>query len=235
MSGGRPRQRRSRLSPSRRRRALARVVTGFGAGLLAWACAPPSEPPRAADVAGAAEAPSGELDRGFRSVPMKGQGLELDLPDADGWRHDARASRASRGFVAVHAATRSRLLVRSWSADGLVHPADCERELRRLRPELPAIAPEQRVEERSLRVAGDHAAHLLAGVAPSPARPAELEGFALLFGSDGRHCVALIYSTMAQGSAAPRVIGERLAAMTGVAFEHVRRVGIDQRVRAPRR
>lgn len=197
--------------------------------MLAVACAPPLEPPRRIEAPAASAA---ELSTGLGSVEATGQGLELDLPDADRWRHDARDARS---FVAVHAATRSRLLVRAWSADSAARPEDCERALRRLRPELPVLAPEQRVEERTLRVAGDHAGRLMAGVVPSPESASALAGFALLFASDGRHCLALVYATSAEGEAAPRIIGERLGAMTRVTFDRVRRLGIEQRVRVPRR
>jgi hypothetical protein len=73
------------------------------------------------------------------------------------------------------------------------------------------------------------------GGMPSAESASALAGFALLFASDGRHCLALIYSTSAEGEAAPRLIGERLGAMTRVTFERVRRLDIDQRVRVPRR
>lgn len=198
---------------------------------MALACAPPPEPARRA----VAPTPAGTnaLQAGFRSIEATGQGLELDLPDADNWRRDARDARS---FVAVHAATRSRLLVRGWSADAVVRAADCERQLRQLRPDLPTLAPEQRVEDRPVRVAGDHTAWLMVGVAPSPGSAASLEGHALLFGSDGRHCLALVYSTSADGAAAaPQIIGERLGSITRGTFERVRRLAIEGRVQVPRR
>jgi hypothetical protein len=218
---------------------VARCSLGVAEALgVAWAlgagCAPPPEPPRRAEATLASS--EDELGSEFGSVEATGQGLELDLPDTPGWRHDARDERS---FVAVHAATRSRLIVKAWNADSIARPDDCEQQLRQLRPELPVLAPEQRIEERSLRVAGDHTARLMAGVVPSPGPRrdggAVLFGHALLFGSDGRHCLALIYSTSAQGGAAPRSVGERLGAMTRVTFERVRRLGIDQRVRVERR
>jgi hypothetical protein len=214
---------------ARRRRPLGSAVRAC-CGMFAIACTPPPEPPRRAEAPAASAA---ELSTGLGSIEATGQGLELDLPDAAGWRHDGRDARS---FVAVHAATRSRLLARAWSdADSVARPEDCERALRRLRPELPVLAPEQRIEERTLRVAGDHSAVLVAGVLPSAEAASALAGFALLFASDGRHCLALIYSTSAEGEAAPRIIGERLGAMTRVTFERVRRLDIDQRVRVPRR
>lgn len=199
------------------------------AAALALACASPAPPP---PVATSQPPPASELDGGFRSVEAAGQGLELDLPDADGWRHDGREARS---FVAVHPATGSRLLIRAWMAVAIARPDDCEREMRLLRPELPALAPAERIEDRSLHVAGDHTARLVAGVVPSRAAASELEGHALLFGSDGRRCLALVYSTSARGMSAPRVIGERLGSMTRVTFERVRRLGIEERVQVPRR
>jgi hypothetical protein len=216
------------VSAGRARRRLGSLARACCA--VAIGCAPPPEPPRQPQAA--PRAAGAELATGFGSVEATGQGLELDLPDPGGWRHDARDARS---FVAVHAATRSRLLVRAWSAGDIARPADCERELRVLRPELPALAPEMRLEERSLRVAGDHAARLEAGVAPSREAAGALDGYALLFASDGRHCLALVYCTSAQGEAAPRVIGERLGAMTRITFERVRGLGIEQRARVPRR
>jgi hypothetical protein len=215
-----------RARRARRIGTLARLCCGA----VAIGCAAPPEPARRAEAPAAAA--SGELDGRFGSVEATGQGLELDLPDAEGWRRDPRDQRS---FVAVHAGTSSRLLVRTWRADSTVRPEDCECELRQLRPELPALTPEERVEERSSSVAGYAAARLVAGVVPSLESAGVLDGYALLFGSDGRRCLALIYSTSAQGEAAPRIIGERLAAMTRISFERARRLGIDQRVRVPRR
>lgn len=210
---------------ARASRGLAAIVA------LALGCAR-SEPARS----GAAPAPDAErvasgLDTRFRPVEAAGQGIEIDLPDADGWRRDARERRS---FVAVHPATGSRLMVRAWSAGAVVRPDGCERELRQLVPDLPRLAPAERVEERALRVAGDHAAQLVAGVVPSPEAPGALAGHALLFGSAGRRCLALIYSTAARGGAAPRVIGERLGSMIRVSFERARRLGVEERVQVQR-
>lgn len=215
--------------PARRRRRLGSVAR-VCCGLVAIGCAPPPEPPRRAEAHRAES--SGGLSGGWGRVEATGQGVELELPDADGWRHDARDPRS---FVAVHAATRSRLLVRAWNADAVARAEDCERELRQQRPELPLIAPEERVEERTLDAAGDPAARLMAGVLPSAEAAGVLAGYALLFASDGRHCLALVYSTSAQGAAGPRIIGERLGAMTRVTLERVRRLDIEERVRVPRR
>ena len=169
------------------------------------------------------------LDAGFRSVEARGQGLELLLPDADGWRHDPRERRT---WVATHAATRSRLLVRMWSADSIVRPADCERQLRELRPDLPTLEPDERIEQRRLTVAGDVAAELTSGAVH--AHGSALTGHGLLFGSDGRHCLALVFSTQAEGETAARQVGDRLAIVSRALFERVRRLDIRERVVVPR-
>ena len=170
------------------------------------------------------------LDAGFRSVEARGQGLELLLPDADGWRHDPRDTRA---WVATHAATRSRLLARVWRADRIVRAADCERELRELRPDLPTLEPEERIEQRRLRVAGDFSAELTTGAVHANA--SELTGHGLSFGSDGRECLALVFTTQAEGDAAARQVGERLGIVSRTIFERVRRLDIMGRVVVPRR
>lgn len=171
------------------------------------------------------------LDTGFRSVEARGQGLELLLPDADGWRH---VPRDTRNWVATHAATRSRLLARSWRAESIVHAADCERQLRELRPDLPKLEPEQRIEQRRVVVARDFSAELTTGAAGPEAAAGTFTGHGLLFGSDGRQCLALVFTTSAEGDAAARRVGERLGIVSRTLFERVRRLDIPARVIAPR-
>jgi hypothetical protein len=170
------------------------------------------------------------LDTGFRSVEARGQGLELLLPDADGWRHDPRDTRA---WIATHASTRSRLLARTWRAGSIVRAGDCERLLRELRPDLPTLGREQQLERRPLKLAGDYAADLTTGAVASGERTAALAGHALLFGSDGRQCLALVFSTHAEGDTAARQVGDRLGIISRI-FERVRRLDIPTRVVVPR-
>jgi hypothetical protein len=171
------------------------------------------------------------LDTGFRPVEARGQGLDLLLPDADGWRHDPRDTRA---WIATHAATRSRLLVRRWRADSIVRAGDCERQLRELRPDLPTLGPEQQLDRRPLKLAGDYAAELTTGAVASDQSAGALTGHALLFGSDARQCLALVFSTSAEGDAAARQVGDRLGIISRT-FERVHVLGIPSRIAAPRR
>jgi hypothetical protein len=212
------------VSPRRRRVRLLARAGSLCSLALALACAAPEVP---APAAPASEARRPPHDAGFRRVKASGQGLELFLPDADGWQHDAREPRS---WVATHAATRSRLVARTWRSDAIAKVAECERQMRAWRPDLPALPPEARLETRKLRLAGDTAAELWSGA--SRARPAsgELFGYAQLVGSDGRHCLYLGYTTSADGDDVTRVIGQRLAVITRV-FERVRRLDIGDSVR----
>jgi hypothetical protein len=196
--------------------------------VLALACGGSPVPPPAAP---APEAPGRAREARFGRVQASGQGLELFLPDADGWRHDPREPRS---WVATHAATRSRLVVRAWRSDAIAKVAECERQIRAWRPDLPALPPEARLETRTLRLAGDTTAELWSGTSPARRTSGELFGHAQLVGSDGRNCLYLGYATSAEGDDVARVIGERLAVITRV-FERVRRRDISERVLVPRR
>jgi hypothetical protein len=167
-------------------------------------------------------------DARFGRVKASGQGLELFLPDADGWRHDPREPRT---WVATHAATRSRLVVRAWRSDAIAKAVECERQMRAWRPDVPDLPREARLETRTVRLAGDIAAELWSGTSRPPAS-GELFGYAQLVGSDGRHCLYLGYTTSAEDGDVERVIGERLAVMTRV-FERVRRLAIGASVPRP--
>jgi len=123
--------------------------------------------------------------------------------------------------------------VRAWRAQTSVRPEDCERELRLWRPELPSLNPEEVFESRQLSLEGGYAARLSSGARSAP--QAVVSGFAQLFASDGRSCIGLIFATAAQGDAAARAVGERLALVSRLVFERARRIEIDARVAAPRR
>jgi hypothetical protein len=210
------------------RRLLACVVAAIPLGL--FACAPAVEP--TAPAAAHSEPLASGFEGGLRTIEATGQGLELSLPDAAGWRHDPR-QRAT--WVATHAATGSILLARSWRADEIARPEDCEREMRLWRPDLPVLRSEERLESRQVSLAGGYVASFTtaARATAAPGRP--VLGHAQLFGSDGRACVCLAFSTSARGADAARAVGDRLAVVSHLVFERARRIGIDARLSVPRR
>jgi hypothetical protein len=194
------------------------------------ACAPAAEP--ATPAAARPEPPASGFDGTPRTIEATGQGLELRLPDASGWRHDPR-QRAT--WVATHAATGSILVARSWRADTIARPEDCEREMRLWRPDLPVLPSEERLESRQLSLAGGYVASFTSAARSTSAPGRQVLGHAQLFGSDGRSCMCLAFSTSAQGAGAARTIGERLALVSRLVFERARRIGIDARLAVPRR
>jgi hypothetical protein len=177
-------------------------------------CSPPAPP-----------FPPAELDRDFRRVVAIGQAVELLLPDADGWRREAGEVHS---WVATHAATRSRLVVRAWRADAISAPAACERQMRSWRPDLPFLPEETRLETRSLPLAGDTAAELSSGAGEPLDASGVIIGYAQLVASDGRRCSFLGYATAAEGPDRARLVGARLAIMSHV-FERVRLLDIAAR------
>lgn len=197
-----------------------------GAGL---SCAPSEARPRASAPV-VSEPATTRLDSDFGLVEATGQGILLSLPDADGWRRDARETRT---WVARHAATESRLLVRTFRADGVARWDDCERQMRLWRPDLPVLAAEARADTRRLRLDGDFSGQLLTTAAEGPAHA--VTGHAMLFASDGRQCLCLAFSTSAEGSSAASIVGARLASVARLSFERARRIPIDANVRRPER
>ena len=177
----------------------------------------------------AVEPAAARLETDFGLVEATGQGIIMPLADADAWRRDPRETRT---WVARHAATHSRLLVRTFRADGVARGEDCERQLRLWRRDLPVLPPETRAGTRRLRLDGDFAGDLLTS-AEGPAHA--VTGHALLFASDGRQCLCLVFSTSAEGANAASMVGARLASVARVSFERARRIPIEADVRQPER
>jgi hypothetical protein len=200
------------------------VQEALGAGVAA----PGSE----SSLQRAAEAPVASFEGGFRSVEAVGQGLELPLPDAQGWRRDARDK---QNWVARHRRTASTLVVRAWDHAELARIENCERQARSWRPELPQAAREELLDQREQLLAGAYQSRVVLFVrAATPAPGGRLEGHALAFGSDARSCLMLAFSTTASGPRATDEIAERLSVVLEAVFGRARRVGIGERVVVPR-
>jgi hypothetical protein len=135
-----------------------------------------------------------------------------------------------------HAATASRLLVRAWRSDGIARVADCERQARAWRADLPQFDAADVIEARPQTLAGVYAGQVSVGVHADARDPsAPIQGRVLAFGSDGRDCLCLAFSTSAMGPGALRVVAERLGVMSQTVFARARRTQIEARVIAPSR
>lgn len=205
---------------------------GVLAGLSLAACSAPSVPTTEAAASPRARTPP-SFEGGLGNVEVRSQGLVLPLPDARGWQ---RVSAETHSWVAEHAATQSRLLVRAWHHEGIARVADCERQARAWRVDLPQIDAADLIEARPQTLAGVYAGQVSVGVhtdARDPSHP--IQGQVLALGSDGRDCLCLAFSTSAAGPGALRVVAERLGVMSQTVFARARRTQLDARVIAPRR
>jgi hypothetical protein len=169
---------------------------------------------------------------GVGTLEAQGQGLELLLPNPEGWRVDP-TERFS--WVVHHRRSESALVVRVWRTDAIVRPEDCERQARTWRPDLPRLDAAEIVQSSRPRLAGDYDGRLTVGVRSSARAPTEvrLSGYALAFGSAARSCLLLAFSTFAEGPSARRSIADRLALIVSTAFFRARRLGIERGVRVP--
>jgi hypothetical protein len=177
-------------------------------------------------------APLAGFADGFGTVEAHGQGLELLLPNPEGWRVDPTEKIS---WVIRHRRSESALAVRIWHTDAIVRPEDCERQARAWRPDLPRPDPGELVQSISTRLAGDYDGRITVGIRSSQGAPNEmrLAGYALAFGSTARSCLLLAFSTFANGPAARRSIAERLALIVPTAFLRAHRVSIERRLIVP--
>lgn len=187
-------------------------------------------PAHPASPQAAAVAESG-LDGGLHVVEASGQGLEFPLPDAAGWKRDARERQS---WVARHLRSSSQLVVRAWRHDEIARPEDCEQQARLWRKDLPALTTAEQIEHGERLLAGSYRSQVTLGVRSSSREPGRLLGYVLAFGSDARSCLMLAFSTTATGAAARSLIARRLAIVEGTVFQRLRRLDIEGRVTVPR-
>jgi hypothetical protein len=161
------------------------------------------------------------FEGGYANIEVLGENLVVVLPDAEGWR---REPHTLRGWEATHTASGSRLVARTWRAEGRVDAGECERQMRLWRPDLPALTPELRFDERR-GVIADYAVDLVASV---DARPSAANGVLTAFGNQGRECLCLVFSTAARGQGASELVATRIGTMSRL-FERARRVTVQAR------
>jgi hypothetical protein len=213
-----------------RLRALLVCVAASLGGCAARTVAPQGEP-----RAPSAHADAPGFGHGLDQLASAAQGVQFFLPGALSWqvRDGART-----GLVATHAATHSRLAIRAFRDTAIGGAERCEAQARAADRTLPSLAGEV-IERRHIALAPDFELALVVTVAAEEAEgPAlgepVLRGHALAFGGDGRRCLAVTFSTAAQGPRADALVAERLGLIVESTFARMRLRSIDQRVQSPR-
>jgi len=133
--------------------------------------------------------------------------LSLPLPDGHAWRID---DHSGPELVATHAATRSRVVLATFRADGLVGRAQCEALARdrRLVPVVPELHP---LEDVSGITQETFDTRTVVAVVPGAGPDQPLVGHVMAFGGFLRKCFVFDFSTEVDGAADEPVLSARLA------------------------
>jgi len=134
--------------------------------------------------------------------------VSLDLPDGASWKIDDHRSPWMR---ATHEATRSTLLLRSWSEDQNVTRQACYARAREWEPSLPDLEMSPLIDDSMRKLMGDKDARVAVGVAPPAAPGAMTGGFVLTVVGSVRRCLVVAFQTQAGGPSAGDEVAGRLA------------------------
>ncbi len=142
----------------------------------------------------------------FRSKRFQ---ISLPLPDGHAWRID---DHKDRWLVATHPPTGSEVIVRVWSEDGRANTKTCE-EAARVWRKLPDRDGAEVVSSVNVGAPSgfDTHADLLVRAPTKPGAP--IGANVLAFGGHLHRCFAFVFTTVASGPDAERIVGARLAAM----------------------
>ncbi len=138
--------------------------------------------------------------------------LSVELPDGAAWKIDDHRSGWLR---ATHGATRSALLLRSWSEDDNVTRKACYARARQWEGGLPDLDAQPLIEDRVGKLLGDRDARIAVGVVVRGGAEPVTGGFVVAVVGDLRRCVLLAFQTEASGSSAEDAVADRLALVSG--------------------
>ena len=133
--------------------------------------------------------------------------LSLPLPDGHAWRID---DHSGDELVATHAATRSRVVLATFRADGLVGRSQCEA-LAHDRKLIPVVPDLQTLEDVSGITQETFDTRTVVAVVPGAGPDQPLVGHVMAFGGFLRKCFVFDFSTEVDGAADEPVLSARLA------------------------
>lgn len=206
-----------------------RLVFGLALGTCACASPPQAPPPQAPAASAPARVEGPQLqDRNWGVLRSKAQGLKLALPEAKSWLDAGAGSAvAGAGWELRHEPTGSTVSVRRWRASRLPRIDTCEAELRARTPDLATVDETNLVATREVRVPEGFTTRIQ--LVSLPGNTSRLRGQVLAVGAGIGECFAAVARTECTTEAE---LAERLR-LFDVAFGHIRRSHIEDRVPAP--
>ena len=148
--------------------------------------------------------------------------IEFELPEKESWL----VTDGPTWLVAEHAATSSRLALRTWRANRLVRRADCEAQARLARPAIPVVHDEAVVDRRAFAAPAGFDTELVVGVEPNGKG---ISGYAIAIGSRVGQCYAAVFTTAVDGGGADEEVAARLGSMVDRVLSGVRVRSVDER------
>jgi hypothetical protein len=112
---------------------------------------------------------------------------------------------------AGHEATRSTLLLRSWSEDQNVTRQVCYARAREWEPGLPDLEVASLIDDGTRKLLGSQDARVAVGVEARTARGGGVAGFVIAIVGSVRRCMVLAFQTRAEGQGADDEVASRLA------------------------
>jgi hypothetical protein len=194
--------------------AYARVAFAAGLAAVVVACAGAEPMPAAAveaRVPASNETPASFQGTKWGTFHSRRFEMSLGLPDGSAWKIDDHRSPWLR---ATHDATRSALLVRSWSEGDNVTRKGCYARAREWEPGLPDLDAEPLIDDRPRPLFGDRDARVAVGVRVRGGAEPVTGGFVVAIAGDIRRCVLVAFQTEAKGASAQDEVADRLVIVT---------------------
>lgn len=188
------------------------VAAAIVCAIVVVACASAPAPPPGPAPAASADAPASFEGSRWGTYHSKRFELSLGLPDGSSWKIDDHHSPWMR---AGHEATRSRLVLRSWSEDQNVTRKACYARAREWEPALPDLEVLTLIDDGMRKLMGDKDARVAVGVVPPGAPGAMTGGFVVAVVGSVRRCIVVAFQTQAGGPAAGDEVAGRLALVEG--------------------
>ncbi len=178
------------------------------------ACAPTAQP-KPKDAVASPPPAAILIDENWGRFRSRRHGLSVPFPDGTSWRID---DHSSQWLDATHVAG-VRVRLRSWVEPKPVSWQHCEREARRLAPDIPFRQEGGAIDEYVSHelFAPDFTSGVVVGLSAADPHTQTLQGHVLAFGASARRCVIYWFHASANGPKGAPMLGDRLELGTRIA------------------